>query len=118
MVSGLPDQQHSNSRSVDFRKPIRSRNEIYDNAYIGTTTIMRGNVPIKFTGRLYGRARTACSPRGASSEMGQTEKNSVRANVFRVTRESGPYSIQSACLKGATALNRCAIARGGGRGAH
>src|SRR5229473_8150388 len=33
---------------------------------------------------------------------GQTEKNSVRANVFRVTPESGHCSIQSACLKGAT----------------
>jgi len=32
---------------------------------------------------------------------GQTEKNSVRANVFRVTPESGHCSIQSACLKGA-----------------
>jgi hypothetical protein len=37
------------------------------------------------------------------SEMGQTEKNSVRANVFRVTPESGHYSIQSACLKRAKA---------------
>src|SRR3979411_2864824 len=35
------------------------------------------------------------------SEMGQTEKNSVRANVFRVTPESGHCSIPSACLKGA-----------------
>jgi hypothetical protein len=31
----------------------------------------------------------------------QTEKKSPRANVFRVTPESGHYSIQSACLKGA-----------------
>src|SRR5260370_1340026 len=29
--------------------------------------------------------------------------------------ESGHCPMQSACLKGATALNRCAIARGGGR---
>src|SRR5258705_12400061 len=35
------------------------------------------------------------------SAKGQTEKNSVRANVFRVTPESGHCSIQSACLKGA-----------------
>jgi len=35
------------------------------------------------------------------SVEGQTEKNSVCANVFRVTPESGHSSIQSACLKGA-----------------
>jgi len=35
------------------------------------------------------------------SEMGQTEKNSVRANVFRVTPESGHCSMRSAYLKGA-----------------
>ncbi len=35
------------------------------------------------------------------SQLGQTEKNSVRANIFRVTAESGHYLIQSACLKGA-----------------
>src|SRR5712664_3236320 len=35
------------------------------------------------------------------STMGQTEKNSLRANVFRVTPESGHCSMQSACLKGA-----------------
>src|SRR6267378_7411781 len=35
------------------------------------------------------------------SQLGQTEKNSVRANVFRVTPESGRRSMQSACLKGA-----------------
>src|SRR6266568_2534605 len=34
------------------------------------------------------------------SLMGQTEKNSVRANIFRVTPESGHYSIKSACFKG------------------
>src|SRR5882757_1997900 len=45
------------------------------------------------------------------SQLGQTEKNSVRANVFRVTPESGRRSLQSARLKGATARNRCAIAR-------
>src|SRR6202011_5181748 len=36
------------------------------------------------------------------SEMGQTEKNSVRANAFQVTPESGHYSMQPGCLKGAT----------------
>jgi hypothetical protein len=30
----------------------------------------------------------------------QTEKNSARANVFRVTPESGHYATQSACLNG------------------
>jgi hypothetical protein len=35
------------------------------------------------------------------SALGPTEKNSVRANVFRVVPESGPGSMQSACLKGA-----------------
>src|SRR5712664_3142590 len=34
--------------------------------------------------------------------IAQTEKNSLRANVFRVTPESGHCSMQSACLKGAT----------------
>jgi hypothetical protein len=33
--------------------------------------------------------------------MGQTEENSMRANVFRVIFESGHRSIQSPCLKGA-----------------
>src|SRR5216683_5803930 len=36
------------------------------------------------------------SPRGQMSVQGQTEKNSVRANVFRVAPESGPCSMQSA----------------------
>src|SRR5260221_14091461 len=40
------------------------------------------------------------------SPLGQTEKNSVRANVFRVTPESGHRSIQSACLKGAKRRHR------------
>src|SRR5712671_5320508 len=35
------------------------------------------------------------------SPLGQTEKNSLRANVFRVTPESGHCSMQSVCLKGA-----------------
>jgi hypothetical protein len=39
--------------------------------------------------------------RTSISAVGQTEKNSLRANVFRVTPESGRRSIQSACLKGA-----------------
>jgi hypothetical protein len=33
------------------------------------------------------------------SAWGQTEKNSLRANVFRVTPESGHCSMRSACLK-------------------
>jgi hypothetical protein len=36
------------------------------------------------------------------SDLGQSEKNSVRANVFRATPESGHRSIQPACLKGAS----------------
>src|SRR5882762_7922940 len=35
------------------------------------------------------------------SEKGQTEKNSVRAYVFRFALELGHCSTQSACLKGA-----------------
>jgi hypothetical protein len=38
---------------------------------------------------------------GRSIQLGQTEKNSACANVFRVTPESAHCSIQSACLKGA-----------------
>src|SRR4030088_1255611 len=40
------------------------------------------------------------------SQMGQTEKNSLRANVFWVTPESGHCSMQSACLKGANSGRR------------
>src|SRR5260370_891120 len=40
--------------------------------------------------------------------MGQTEKNSVRANVFRFAPKLGHCSMQSACLKGATnGLTHC-----------
>src|SRR5712664_2203015 len=42
--------------------------------------------------------------------IAQTEKNSLRANVFRVTPESGHCSMQSACLKGAK-RRHCAPAR-------
>src|SRR6266851_5286293 len=53
-------------------------------------------------------------PGGSShpaSEVGQTEKNLLRANVFRVTPESGRRSMQSACLKGVE--SRCdAVALG------
>ena len=42
-----------------------------------------------------------CTGNSAMSQLGQTEKNSVRANVFRVAPESGHCSMQSACLKGA-----------------
>src|SRR5713226_6985223 len=52
------------------------------------------------------------------SATGQTEKNSVRAYVFRFAHKLGHRSTHSTCLKRAKALNRCAIARGGGRGAH
>src|SRR5882672_5769116 len=45
------------------------------------------------------------------SQLGQTEKNSVRANVFRVTSENGHRSIQSACLE--SVESRCdAVALG------
>jgi hypothetical protein len=43
------------------------------------------------------------------SVAGQTEKNSVRANVFRITPESRHRSIQLACLKGATSGYRRAL---------
>ena len=43
---------------------------------------------------------------GVMSEMGQTEKNSARANVFRVTPESGHCATQSACLKGADSVEK------------
>src|SRR5438552_18162748 len=43
---------------------------------------------------------------GRWSQMGQTEKNSLRANIFRVTPESGHCSMQSACLKGANIGSR------------
>ena len=36
---------------------------------------------------------------GQMSELGQTEKNSVRAYVFRFAPELGHCSTQSACLK-------------------
>jgi hypothetical protein len=36
------------------------------------------------------------------SQLGQTEKNSVWANIFRVTYESGHRSIQSVGLNGAS----------------
>src|SRR5258708_5930511 len=53
------------------------------------------------------------------SLVGQTEKNSVRANVFRVAPDSGHCSMQSACFFGAqfrpqgslfrTAVERCSV---------
>jgi hypothetical protein len=54
--------------------------------------------------------RRARSRRGMS-QLGQTEKNSVRAYVFRFALELGHRVLQSACLFRANALNRCAIAR-------
>ena len=69
----------------------------------------------------FGLNQLGCAPLGAAtlswnssvclwhnmSEVGQTEKNSLRANVFRVTPESGHCSMQSACLKGATKRYQC-----------
>ena len=43
------------------------------------------------------------------SVVGQTEKNSLRANVFRVTPERGHCSMQSACLKGANNRHDAAL---------
>src|SRR6266446_1091135 len=48
------------------------------------------------------RSWETARPNGGLEEKsvpGQTEKNSLRANVFRVTPESGHCSMQSACLK-------------------
>jgi hypothetical protein len=42
----------------------------------------------------------------AMSAQGQTEKNSVRAYVFRFALELGHCSKQSACLKGANISRR------------
>jgi hypothetical protein len=52
--------------------------------------------------------------RWRSRPQHQTEKNSVQANVFRVTAESGHRSIQSACLKGANRRHREEAANRGG----
>src|SRR3979490_2879875 len=52
--------------------------------------------------RLSGRRMKPLATHGRTIHSGQTEKNSLRANVFRVTPESGHFSMQSACLKGAT----------------
>src|SRR6266568_7992304 len=46
MVSGLPRSAAFQLQVCRFQEAIRSSNEIYENAFIGTTTIMRGNVPI------------------------------------------------------------------------
>src|SRR5258707_15678324 len=50
---------------------------------------------------LVGRNHMAIDPRSAITAMGQTEKNSVRAHVFRFALELGHCLTQSACLKGA-----------------
>ena len=47
----------------------------------------------------------------SESVVGQTEKNSVRAYVFRLALELGHCLMQSACLKRANAQSRCAPAR-------
>ena len=43
--------------------------------------------------------------------MGQKAKYSLRADVFRCSPNNGHRQGRSPCLKGAMALNRCAIAR-------
>jgi hypothetical protein len=48
--------------------------------------------------------------RRAEVHSGQTEKNSLRANVFRVTPESGHCSMQLACLKCANERHRSRMA--------
>src|ERR1700730_18678553 len=48
---------------------------------------------------------------GSMSQLGQTEKNSVRAIVFRFAPESGPCSRQTALRICANARSRCAPAR-------
>jgi hypothetical protein len=54
------------------------------------------------------RLRRARGPRnGPNAAKGQTEKNSVRAYVFRFTLELGHCSMHSACLKG---VNRVVFA--------
>ncbi len=54
----------------------------------------------------------------AMSELGQTEKNSVRAYVFRFALKLGHCSMQSACLKGASnRLGRAAMRSSCRRGA-
>jgi hypothetical protein len=50
--------------------------------------------------RISQRRPKPLAPHGRTIHSGQTEKNSARANVFRVTPESGHCSIRSACLKG------------------
>ena len=45
--------------------------------------------------------RQAASQAGSMSQMGQTEKNSVRAYVFRFALKLGHCSTHSACLKDA-----------------
>jgi hypothetical protein len=59
----------------------------------------------KKTQRTKAPLHTAIRPMQCPS-WGQTEKNSLRANVFRVTPESGPCSIQQACLKGADSVEK------------
>jgi hypothetical protein len=52
------------------------------------------------------RARQPAILRCAMTAKGQTEKNSMWANVFRVTAKSGHCSIRSACLKRANRRHR------------
>jgi hypothetical protein len=52
------------------------------------------------------RARQPAILRCAMTAKGQTEKNSMWANVFRVTPKSGHCSIRSACLKRANRRHR------------
>ena len=48
----------------------------------------------------------------SESVVGQTEKNSVRAYVFRFALELGHCSVQSTCLKRTNAQSRCDRDRG------
>src|SRR6267142_6119720 len=46
--------------------------------------------------------RNLLATHGRTIHLGQTEKNSVRAHVFRFALELGHFSTQLACLKRAT----------------
>jgi hypothetical protein len=80
---------------------------------------LRTRVSRRCAMQAHGITRIACMPLDLRctevlqpmSHMGQTEKNSMRANVFRFAPESGHRAMQSACPFRAKARNRCAIAR-------
>src|SRR5712672_3174799 len=69
-------RQHSNSRFVDFRKPFASTTRFTKmHSSEQLPSCVARQCADKFTGRLYGRAR---SPRGASSEMGPDLRTRLR----------------------------------------